>query len=64
VRTESREAAHEERDRRARPRPHMETRVMSYKSGMSKTTEQWLLFEYIGLELTPLSKPFKTKEQA
>ena len=31
---------------------------------MSKTIEQWLLFEYIGLEFTPLSKPFKTREQA
>jgi hypothetical protein len=31
---------------------------------MSKRIEQWLLFEYIGLEFTPLSKPFKTKEQA
>jgi hypothetical protein len=31
---------------------------------MPKTIEQWLLFEYVGLELTPLSKPFKTKEQA
>jgi hypothetical protein len=31
---------------------------------MSKTTEQWLLFKYVGLEFTPLSKPFKTKEQA
>jgi hypothetical protein len=31
---------------------------------MSKTIEQWLLFEYVGLEFTPLSKPFKTKEQA
>ena len=35
-----------------------------YKSEMSKIVEQWLLFEYIGLEFTPLSKPFKTKEQA
>jgi hypothetical protein len=26
--------------------------------------EQWLLFEYVGLEFTPLSKPFKTKKQA
>jgi hypothetical protein len=26
--------------------------------------EQWLLFEYVGLEFTPLSKPFKTREQA
>jgi hypothetical protein len=24
----------------------------------------WLLFKYIGGEFTPLSKPFKTKEQA
>jgi hypothetical protein len=31
---------------------------------MSKTTEQSLLFKYVGLEFTPLSKPFKTKKQA
>jgi hypothetical protein len=31
---------------------------------MSKTVERWLLFEYVALEFTPLSKPFKTKEQA
>jgi hypothetical protein len=31
---------------------------------MSKTTERWLLFEYVGLEFTPLSKPFKTRKQA
>jgi len=31
---------------------------------MPKTIERWLLFKYIGLEFTPLSKPFKTKEQA
>jgi hypothetical protein len=31
---------------------------------MSKITEQWFLFEYVGREFTPLSKPFKTKEQA
>jgi hypothetical protein len=30
---------------------------------MSKTIEQWVLFEYVGLEFTPLSKPFKTREQ-
>jgi hypothetical protein len=35
-----------------------------YKSEMSKIVEQWLLFEYVGLEFTPLSKPFKTREQA
>jgi hypothetical protein len=31
---------------------------------MSKIVEQWLLFKYVGGELTPLSKPFKTKAQA
>jgi hypothetical protein len=31
---------------------------------MAKTIEQWLLFEYVGLEFTPLSKPFKTKKEA
>ena len=31
---------------------------------MSKTVEQWRLFKYVGLEFTPLSKPFKTREQA
>jgi hypothetical protein len=35
-----------------------------YKFEMSKTIEQWLLFEYVGLEFTPFSKPFKTREQA
>jgi hypothetical protein len=42
----------------------MEAGVMCYKFEMAKTTEQWLLFEYVGLEFRPLSKPFKTKEQA
>jgi hypothetical protein len=37
---------------------------MCYKSGMSKIVERWLLFKYIGLKFTPLSKPFKTREQA
>lgn len=31
---------------------------------MPKTIEQWLLFNYEGLEMTPLSKPFKTKAEA
>jgi hypothetical protein len=31
---------------------------------MPKITEQWLLFKYIDGQFTPLSKPFKTKEQA
>ena len=31
---------------------------------MPKTIEQWLLFKYVSLDLTPLSKPFKTKQQA
>ncbi len=34
------------------------------KSGMSEPVERWLLFEYVGLEFTPLSKPFKTREEA
>ena len=38
--------------------------LLCYKTQMPKTIEQWLLFKYIGLEFTPLSKPFKTKEQA
>ena len=42
----------------------METRVMSYKSGMSKIVERWLLFEYVGRELTMLSRPVETKKQA
>jgi hypothetical protein len=29
-----------------------------------KIAEQWLLFKYIEGEFTPLSKPFKTKDQA
>jgi hypothetical protein len=31
---------------------------------MSEVVEQWLLFEYVNPEFTPLSKPFKTREQA
>jgi hypothetical protein len=42
----------------------MEAGVMCYECEISKIVEQWLLFEYIGLEFTPLSKPFKTREQA
>jgi hypothetical protein len=37
---------------------------LCYKSPMPKVIEQWLLFTYVGREFTPLSKPFKTKEQA
>ena len=37
---------------------------MSYKSGMCKIVERWLLFEYVGRELTLLSRPFETKKQA
>jgi hypothetical protein len=29
-----------------------------------KINEQWLLFEYIAGEFTPLSKPFKTRAEA
>jgi hypothetical protein len=31
---------------------------------MPKIIEQWLLFKYVDGEFTPLSKPFKTKDQA
>jgi hypothetical protein len=31
---------------------------------LMKIVEQWLLFKYIDGQLTFLSKPFKTKEQA
>jgi hypothetical protein len=34
-----------------------------YKFEMSETLEQWLLFKYVGGQLTPLSKPFKSKKQ-
>ena len=39
------------------------TRTACYKSLM-KIIERWLLYKYVGGEFTPLSKPFKTKEQA
>jgi hypothetical protein len=29
-----------------------------------KIIEQWLLFKYVDGQFTPLSKPFKTKDQA
>ena len=35
-----------------------------YTLDMPKANERWLLFQYEGRKLTPLSKPFKTKEQA
>jgi hypothetical protein len=28
---------------------------------MTKTIEQWLLYRYVGLEFTPLSKPLKAR---
>ncbi len=31
---------------------------------MPKPIEKWFLYQYIGLQLTPLSKPFKKKEEA
>ncbi|MGC2767533.1 MAG: hypothetical protein WB607_18640 [Candidatus Acidiferrum sp.] len=31
---------------------------------MPKTIEQWLLFKYVGREITFLSKPFNTKRVA
>jgi len=39
-------------------------RSTCYKFEMSETTERWLLFRYIQGEFTPLSKPYKTKQQA
>jgi len=34
----------------------MEAGVMCYKFEMAKTTEQWLLFEYVDLECTPVPR--------
>jgi hypothetical protein len=31
---------------------------------MPKTLDQWILFEYVEGQLTPLSKPFKSKKLA
>jgi hypothetical protein len=31
---------------------------------MTKIVEKWLLYKYVGLEFTPLSKPFKARKQA
>jgi len=31
---------------------------------MPKTIERWLLFQFVDGEMTPLSKPFKTKQLA
>jgi len=31
---------------------------------MRKPVERWLLFQYVDGELTPLSKPFRSKNQA
>jgi hypothetical protein len=31
---------------------------------MPKIIERWLLFKYVDGEFSPLSKPFKTKQQA
>jgi hypothetical protein len=31
---------------------------------MPKILEQWILFEYVAGQLTPLSKPFKSKKLA
>ncbi len=35
-----------------------------YKAKMPKTIEKWLLFKYVSGEFTPLSRPFRSKEQA
>ena len=38
-------------------------RLPCYKFQMFKTIEKWLLYKYVGLEFTPLSKPFRTREE-
>jgi hypothetical protein len=38
--------------------------ALCHKIRTPNKTKKWILFEYIGLELTPVSKPFNTKEQA
>jgi hypothetical protein len=35
-----------------------------YKTEMPKIIERWLLFKHVDGQVTPQSKPFKTKEQA
>ena len=37
---------------------------LCYKSQMPKIILKWLLFKYVDGEFTPLSKPFKTREEA
>jgi hypothetical protein len=36
---------------------------MCYKTEM-KSTKRWQLLKYVGRELTPVSKPFKTRQAA
>jgi hypothetical protein len=38
--------------------PDISNDVFPVKFEMSKTIERWLLYKYVGLEFTPLSKPF------
>jgi len=37
---------------------------LCYKFQVPTIIEQWLLFKYVEGQFTPLSKPFKTKDQA
>ena len=37
---------------------------LCYKFLMPKIVEKWMLFQYVGVVFTPLSKPFNSKEQA
>ena len=39
-------------------------RGLCYKVWMPKSIEKWLLYKYVGVEFTPLSKPFKSRAQA
>jgi hypothetical protein len=42
----------------------LRARLLCYKSGMPKSNEQWLLFEYVDGKLTQVAKPFSSKSQA
>jgi hypothetical protein len=44
--------------------PNISNSVFPVKFEISKTIERWLLYKYVGIEFTPLTKPFKTKKEA
>jgi hypothetical protein len=45
-------------------RPHQKVEGANRKIEMSKSIEKWFLFQYVDGSLTPLSKPFKSKQLA